>query len=282
LGRISFAISCLLVAVVFSTEQVVEQQQYPMMYARQGDSANPMYAVQDPAQSSMYARQDAEPNPMYAQGDAAANPMYAQMMYSSRQGEAADSMYARKEDVEVAVKPSQKAASEEIPTARQLLAWQLTTTTIQIVTTTKTLTKTSLCASLLNVTGACRRRRRGEDKPVVLSFDDEDNIDLYKPSPVQAIETTPLARLDMPSYYYESLESSSDEPVRLDIIGLQNDCVLPRRFPLINGLLSAFNITLRYTTTLTATLTVTATTTSGSKPFFVSGCTPSPFLYSTC
>ena len=50
---------------------------------------------------------------------------------------------------------------------------------------TKIITKTSLCASLLNVTGACRRRRRGEDKPIVLSFDEEDDINLYKPTQVQ-------------------------------------------------------------------------------------------------
>ena len=48
-----------------------------------------------------------------------------------------------------------------------------------------TVNKSSLCASLLNVTGACRRRKRGIDKPIVLSFDEDDQIDIYKPSEVQ-------------------------------------------------------------------------------------------------
>ncbi len=52
---------------------------------------------------------------------------------------------------------------------------------------TVTQTTQSVCASLTNVTGSCRRRRRGaaEDKPIVLSFDEEDDIDIFKPSQVQ-------------------------------------------------------------------------------------------------
>lgn len=45
-------------------------------------------------------------------------------------------------------------------------------------------TKKSLCANLVDVTGACQRRKRGMDKPIILSFDNDD-IDLYHPSPVQ-------------------------------------------------------------------------------------------------
>ena len=77
------------------------------------------------------------------------------------------------------------------------------------------------------------------------------------------------------------LESSTNGPVEVDIIGLQSDCV-GRRFGLVSGIAGALNLTLRYTSSLTATVTITQTVTSGSKPFFVSGCTPSPFLYKTC
>lgn len=273
-----------------------------MMYARQGDAAIPMVYASDDAAASpmMYARQgDSAASPMvYARDDAAASPMmYARqgddaspMVYARKEEEPKmyydqqSSIYARKEDEPANAMYANRVgevAADQQHSAR-LIAIQMTTTTIQIVTTTKTSTKTSLCASLLNVTGACRRRRRGVDKPIVLSFDEEDKIDLYKPSEVQQIEPTPLAQLNAPYMSYDNLESSASDPVELDIIGLQGDCVLPRRFPLINGVLGVFNITLRYTTTLTATLTTTTTITNGSKPFFVSGCTPSPFLYSTC
>jgi len=271
-----------------------------MMYARQGDAAVPMvYTPEDAAANPMYARADVASNPMYARKDEEPKMYYDQQssLYARKEDEPANAMYARKEDVAgmyarkeddamyanamYAARAGEAAAVEPHHSAR-LFAIQVTTTTIQIITTTKTSTKSSLCASLLNVTGACRRRRRGVDKPIVLSFDEEDQIDLYKPSEVQQIEPTPLAQLDAPYMSYGNLESSASDPVELDIIGLEGDCVLPRRFPLINGVLSAFNITLRYTTTLTATLTTTTTITNGTKPFFVSGCTPSPFLYSTC
>ena len=83
---------------------------------------------------------------------------------------------------------------------------------------------------------------------------------------------------------YDALESSSSsDAVELDIIGLDSRCqaaVLPR-FGL-NNLLKLFSITLQYTVTQNATLIVTTTTTSGSKPFFISGCTPNPFAYTKC
>lgn len=153
-GQISFAFCCLLVAVVFSTEQVEKQNaaEYDaMMYAREADASNPMYFNQ--ALSSMYARKDDEPNPMYAnQQDPAqssmyarkneeSNPMYAQQrnqeaMYSSRQGEAAaDSMYANQDEAQKSMYARNEVAAEGIPTARQLLAFQRTITTFQIITT---------------------------------------------------------------------------------------------------------------------------------------------------
>lgn len=105
---------------------------------------------------------------------------------------------------------------------------------------------------------------------------------------------------------FDGLESSSDAPVEVDIVGLQNECV-GRRFGLVSALassvasafpgvnsvsnlasslaaslVSSYNLTLRFKTTLTATVTVTKTLTTGSKPFVISNCTPSPFLYATC
>ena len=59
-------------------------------------------------------------------------------------------------------------------------------TSVKIVTATVTLTSKSICVSLINVTGACQRRRRGiEEKPIILSFDEDDDIDFYNPSSVQ-------------------------------------------------------------------------------------------------
>lgn len=78
----------------------------------------------------------------------------------------------------------------------------------------------------------------------------------------------------------DALESSA---VELDVIGLDSTCqnaVLPRFG--FNNLLSLFSVTLQYTVTQNATLVVTTTITSGSKPFFISGCTPNPFAYKTC
>ncbi|KAI9563611.1 hypothetical protein GHT06_011075 [Daphnia sinensis] len=182
-------------------------------------------------------------------------------------------------------------------TAR-FLALQVTKTTVQIVTATVEVTKQSLCASLVDVTGSCQRRKRGTDKPVILSFDNED-IDLYHPSPVQQVEATPAVDLDAPGRV-EILESSSETPVEVDIVGLQSECY-GRRFGIVSALASGvasvlpsvsadlassltsvLNLTLRFKTTLTATVTVTNTVTDGSKAFVVSLCTPSPFLYATC
>ena len=84
------------------------------------------------------------------------------------------------------------------------------------------------------------------------------------------IEPTPQADL---THFYSSgdVESSSSDPVELDIIGVNGQCLtgpVAPRFGLqsaLNSLLSPFNVTLQFTTTVTATLTLTTTVTSGSK-----------------
>lgn len=96
------------------------------------------------------------------------------------------------------------------------------------------------------------------------------------------VEPTPVASLDQSiDQKVVDLETSSDLPVEVDIIGLQSDCI-GRRFGLISGLAEALNVTLLFTSRLTATATVTKVVTSGTKPFFISGCTPTPFLYKVC
>ncbi|KAK4026738.1 Uncharacterized protein APZ42_017395 [Daphnia magna] len=201
----------------------------------------------------------------------------------------------------IAVVCSMVVAQSDFPVQQEtarFLALQVTKTTVQLVTVTVDETKKSLCANLVDVTGACQRRKRGMDKPIILSFDNDD-IDLYHPSPVQQVEATPAVDLDAPGRV-EILESSSETPVEVDIVGLQSECY-GRRFGLVSALASGvasvlpevssdlassltsvLNLTLRFKTTLTATVTVTNTVTDGSKAFVVSGCTPSPFLYQTC
>ena len=205
----------------------------------------------------------------------------------------------------LAVDYQQREADNEAqqiqPTAR-FFAFQMTKTTVTVVTVTSTKTTTSLCASLAAGVTACRRRRSAVEKPLILSFDEDEKIDLFNPSPVQPLETTQAVSLDTPISAFEGLESSSSSPVEVDIVGLQNECV-GRRFGLVSmlasnvasafpgvnsvsdlasSLASNLSLTLRFKTTLTATVTVTKTVTNGSKAFTISNCTPSPFLYATC
>ncbi|EFX76401.1 hypothetical protein DAPPUDRAFT_322265 [Daphnia pulex] len=192
---------------------------------------------------------------------------------------------------------------ELIQPAARFLAFQTTKTTVTVVTTTVEKTVPSTCAVLAAGVTACRRRRSAVEKPVILSLDQDETIDLFNPSPVQPLETTQAVSLDAPVSGFEGLESSSGgSPVEVDIVGLQNECV-GRRFGLVSvlasnvasafpgvnsvsdlasSLASNLSLTLRFKTTLTATVTVTKTVTSGSKAFTVSNCTPSPFLYATC
>ncbi|XP_046448512.1 uncharacterized protein LOC124197219 [Daphnia pulex] len=187
------------------------------------------------------------------------------------------------------------------PTAR-FFAFQTTKTTVTVVTTTVEKTVPSTCAVLAAGVTACRRRRSAVEKPVILPLDQDEQIDLFNPSPVQPLETTQAVSLDAPVSGFEGLESSSSSPVEVDIVGLQSDCV-GRRFGLVSmlasnvasafpgvnsvsdlasSLASNLSLTLRFKTTLTATVTVTKTVTNGSKAFTISNCTPSPFLYATC
>jgi hypothetical protein len=47
LGKISFACCCLLVTVVFSSEDGQASQRDPMVYGREAEASNPMYGRQE-------------------------------------------------------------------------------------------------------------------------------------------------------------------------------------------------------------------------------------------
>ena len=101
---------------------------------------------------SQYARADAASNPMYARKDEEPKMYYDQQssMYARKEDEPANAMYARKEDVAgmyarkeddamyanamYAARAGEAAAVEPHNSAR-LFAIQVTTTTIQIITT---------------------------------------------------------------------------------------------------------------------------------------------------
>jgi hypothetical protein len=59
-----------------------------------------------------------------------------------------------------------------------------TTTTTTTTTTTVTVPTSTICASYINASTACRRRRSGEwlDTPILLSLDDDDFYDPYNPT----------------------------------------------------------------------------------------------------
>ena len=79
------------------------------------------------------------------------------------------------------------------------------------------------------------------------------------------------------------IESSSDGFERVDVIGLdQFLCAPEARFKVASIREMLNNVTLQFYVKMNATLTVTETIVSGTKPFVVSGCTPSPFPYKIC
>ncbi|XP_046655808.1 uncharacterized protein LOC124349358 [Daphnia pulicaria] len=94
-----------------------------------------------------------------------------------------------------------------------------------VSTLTVTSTEKSICAKLVNVTAACRRRRNFEfDRPEILTFDDDidETVDLafrnsfyhkqFAPTKTLSMEVTPLALLPHsgrnPSNLYPGLHST--------------------------------------------------------------------------
>ena len=68
------------------------------------------------------------------------------------------------------------------PGIERLLATTSTSTRFVLSTVTATSTKSFTCYSTVNVTGDCRRRRLAAEKPIILSMDDEVDIDSILPS----------------------------------------------------------------------------------------------------
>ena len=64
----------------------------------------------------------------------------------------------------------------------RLLLVQSVTTTTKWLSTTSTCTTATTCAVLVNATSQCRRRRGIQEKPIVLSLD-EDVFEPSKPQP---------------------------------------------------------------------------------------------------
>merc|ERR1712127_369295 len=160
------------------------------------------------------------------------------------------------------------SAEDHQPTAR-IFAIKTTYTRVNVVTSTEVVTKPEVCASLVDVTGVCRRKR-GLFHVISLV-----------PTPVRQIERTAAPVLSVERDV--NIESSSDGFERVDVIGLERfHCDPESRFNVGNIKEIFRNVTLAFFVKLNATLTVTETVVSGTKPFVLTGCTPAPFNYKIC
>merc|ERR1712127_390588 len=160
------------------------------------------------------------------------------------------------------------SAEDHQPTAR-IFAIKTTYTRVNVVTSTEVVTKPEVCASLVDVTGVCRRKR-GLFHVISLV-----------PTPVRQIERTAAPVLSVERDV--DIESSSDGFERVDVIGLERfHCDPESRFNVGNIKEIFRNVTLAFFVKLNATLTVTETVVSGTKPFVLTGCTPAPFNYKIC
>ena len=72
--------------------------------------------------------------------------------------------------------------------------------------------------------------------------------------------------------------AGGDNDVELQIVGFGSNQVAAR----FGGAFGFTGLTFNFIVTRNATLTQTLTVTDGTRPFVVSGCTPSPFYYTTC
>ncbi|XP_046654670.1 uncharacterized protein LOC124348492 [Daphnia pulicaria] len=174
----------------------------------------------------------------------------------------------------------------------------VTSVVTSTVTTTVTSTNKQVCCQLVNVTGACRRRRNFEfiDKPEILTFDEdiEDDVDValknvfhssnqFLPTKRLGMEMTPLVVLPMKSNGFAPTRQAVQPSLPMFLFsrrkGAYQDESQKNRF-----LFSFFGPLLRrptstYTTFSTETKTIVTTT---SASFFIVGCTPRPFPFKIC
>jgi hypothetical protein len=163
-------------------------------------------------------------------------------------------------------------------------------------------TVTSFCARLVNVTGACRRKRDVE-KPIITYVDDDDVEQILPSLPVAYVSVIPvhcsffwlivkyfrLMATEMPVESMKKREAaasssnidSSKSEMTVELNGLNSICQTQGRF---FGLLNPSNIglTVFFTTTVTATTTSTTPGPTVIKSFTVQGCTPTPFTFNVC
>jgi len=136
------------------------------------------------------------------------------------------------------------------------------TTTVSVTSTT-----TAVCAELVNATTVCNARNgRWLRHPEIMSFD--DNLELID----QFINPSIPYRIVPTVYHPEIPRTPFVEPGHGDLYG-----AYPVQARLFFGFLNNFGatVTRRFTTTLTIFSTLSGT-------FFISGCTPSPFPFTTC
>ncbi|KAI9563614.1 hypothetical protein GHT06_011078 [Daphnia sinensis] len=146
---------------------------------------------------------------------------------------------------------------------------------VPVVTSLTTVPST--CYVTVNVTGDCRRRRSIEEKPIITSLDDIDDI----------LPTLP--RLET-SASVESVGPSIDGSRIEEHIESKRGWTFTARpldgFSKVNRWISdnrpAFGLTYVDFETVTLTRTTYSTVTDGHKTFVVSGCLPAGFLYTTC
>ncbi|XP_057378560.2 uncharacterized protein LOC130700528 [Daphnia carinata] len=163
-----------------------------------------------------------------------------------------------------------------------------TSFTFEILTTT--LIKPTPCYVTSASVSQCRRKRGVEEKPRIISFDDDLDI---APSAVIGIETTRAPRLTTKRYNSETVRSSFDNSYSASVNIFRQLAAKHRSNKITVGdcglstvnlsqFLSCLGMTLQETTTLTATFRQTETLSSGYTTMTVLGCTPTAFPYTYC
>merc|ERR1712137_279030 len=176
-----------------------------------------------------------------------------------------------------------------LPDREKRQANTVTETVTESKTTTLILTVSvnQVCAQLVNVTGSCRRRRGiiASEAPVVMILDEglEDVEEYFNPSAPLSVETTAKMmvpkQLDLNQHGSLPLTpqvQSSKENVAI-LPTREESVVLPRIF--FNQIAELFSSLFGVTTVTTIISEFSTSSIVSTGTFFLSRCTPSPFLY---